>query len=75
MCPKIERVIKITAFYDAAELEWGRISANDDVVKQSSIVDDYNAKLLSKKRQYCYYSTDIPKPNAAVVWGEDLSPR
>jgi len=46
--PKIERVIKIPPSMMLQNWMGSDIS-NDDVVKQSSIVDDYNAKLLSKK--------------------------
>jgi hypothetical protein len=46
--------------------------SNDDVVKQSSIVDDYNARLLSKKGNIATIQL-TPKPNAAVVWGKIIS--
>ena len=69
--PKIERVIKIPPSMMLQNWMGSDIS-NDDVVKQSSIVDDYNAKLLSKKGNIATVEL-IPKPNAAVVWGKIIS--
>ncbi len=66
--PKIERVIKIPPSMMLQNWMGSDIS-NDDVVKQSSIVDDYNAKLLSKKGNVATIEL-MPKPNAAVVWGK-----
>ncbi|HHO65114.1 MAG TPA: outer membrane lipoprotein-sorting protein [Epsilonproteobacteria bacterium] len=69
--PKIERVIKIPP--SMMLQNWmGSDITNDDVVKQSSIVDDYHAKLLSKKRNIATIQL-TPKPNAAVVWGKIIS--
>ena len=66
--PKIERIIKIPP--SMMLQNWmGSDITNDDVVKQSSIVDDYNAKLLSKKGKVATIAL-TPKPNAAVVWGK-----
>ncbi len=48
---------------------------NDDIVKESSILDDYTHTLDGKKKvdgHECYAITMIPKPNAAVVWGKLL---
>jgi len=69
--PKIERVIKIPPSMMLQNWMGSDIS-NDDVVRQSSIVDDYNAKLLSKKGNVATIQL-IPKPNAAVVWGKIVS--
>jgi len=69
--PKIERVIKIPP--SMMLQNWmGSDITNDDVVKQSSIVDDYHAKLLSKKGNIATIQL-TPKPNAAVVWGKIIS--
>jgi len=49
---------------------------NDDLVKQSSIVTDYNHKLLGKETirgLECYKIELIPLPDAAVVWGKIIS--
>ncbi len=69
--PKIERVIKIPPSMMLQNWMGSDIS-NDDVVKQSSLVDDYNAKLLSKSGSVATIEL-TPKPNAAVVWGKIVS--
>lgn len=46
---------------------------NDDIVKESSILDDYTHALDGKKKvegHECYVIAMTPKPNAAVVWGK-----
>jgi outer membrane lipoprotein-sorting protein len=46
---------------------------NDDIVKESSILDDYTHILDGKKNidgYECYVITMNPKPDAAVVWGK-----
>ena len=69
--PRIERVIKIPP--SMMLQNWmGSDITNDDVVKQSSIVDDYHARLLSKKGNIATVEL-TPKPNAAVVWGKIVS--
>ena len=69
--PKIERTIKIPP--SMMLQNWmGSDITNDDMVKQSSIVDDYNAKLLSKKGNVATIQL-TPKPNAPVVWGKIVS--
>ena len=48
---------------------------NDDLVRESSIVIDYNHKMLGKEtvRGYdCYKIELIPLPDAPVVWGKVL---
>lgn len=42
---------------------------NDDMVKQSSIVDDYDAKILKKEGNIITLEL-TPKENAAVAWGK-----
>ena len=69
--PRIERIIKIPP--SMMLQNWmGSDITNDDVVKQSSIVDDYTPKLLGKKGKIATIAL-IPKPNAAVVWGKIVS--
>jgi len=49
---------------------------NDDLVKQSSIVVDYDHKLLGEETirdQVCYKIELIPHEDAAVVWGKIIS--
>lgn len=69
--PTIERVIKIPSSMMLQKWMGSDIS-NDDVVKQSSIVDDYTAKLLSKEGNIATISL-TPKSDAAVVWGKIIS--
>ncbi|MCD6454234.1 MAG: outer membrane lipoprotein-sorting protein [Candidatus Aminicenantes bacterium] len=65
--PSIERVIKIPSSMMGAS--WmGSHFTNDDLVKEYSIVDDYNPELKSQDREF-YYLVLYPKPQAAVVWG------
>ena len=66
--PRIERTIKIPP--SMMLQNWmGSDITNDDIVKQSSIVDDYTPKLLGKKGTIATIQL-TPKPNAAVVWGK-----
>lgn len=70
--PKIERVIKIPP--SMMMQSWlGSDFTNDDLVKESSIVDDYGHKLIGIEAQgeYDVYKIELtPKPDAAVVWGK-----
>ncbi len=46
---------------------------NDDILKESSMVVDYNHTLLSEEKvngRTCYKIRMVPKEDAAVVWGE-----
>ena len=48
---------------------------NDDLVKESSLVDDYDQKLLGKETMNgieCYKLELTPLEGAAVVWGKIL---
>jgi outer membrane lipoprotein-sorting protein len=66
--PKIERIIKIPP--SMMLQNWmGSDITNDDMVKQSSIVEDYNAKVLSKENEMVTIEL-LPKEDAAVVWGK-----
>ena len=57
-----------TRFYDASN--WmGSDFTNDDMVKESSLEEDYRAKLLSKKGNSATLEL-IPREDAAVVWGK-----
>jgi outer membrane lipoprotein-sorting protein len=69
--PKIERIIKIPP--SMMLQNWmGSDITNDDMVKQSSLVDDYDAKIL--KREGDYVTIELtPKEDAAVVWGKIVS--
>jgi outer membrane lipoprotein-sorting protein len=69
--PKVERIIKIPP--SMMLQPWmGSDFANDDLVKESSILDDYTHKVLGVSPldgQSAYQVEAVPKPDAAVVWG------
>lgn len=66
--PKIEKTIKIPP--SMMLQSWmGSDFTNDDLVKESSIVDDYTARLLAQDAT-TYTIELLPKPNAAVTWGK-----
>ncbi|MDX1829862.1 MAG: outer membrane lipoprotein-sorting protein [Lutibacter sp.] len=70
--PAIGRMIKIPA--SMLSQGWmGSDYTNDDILKQSSIVVDYNHKLIDEETVNGYKSYKIemtPKEDAAVVWGK-----
>ena len=68
--PKIERTIKIPP--SMMLQSWmGSDFTNDDLVKESSLIDDYEAGLLAEE-EGAYKIELIPKPEAAVTWGKVL---
>ena len=69
--PKIERIIKIPA--SMMLQSWmGTDITNDDMVKQSSLVDDYDVSILKEEGPVVTLKL-IPKSSAAVVWGKIVS--
>jgi outer membrane lipoprotein-sorting protein len=72
--PKVERTIKIPP--SMMLQPWmGSDFTNDDLVKESSVVDDYSHRIVrteSTDAQAAYVIEAIPKPDAAVVWGKIL---
>ena len=69
--PKIERVIKIPP--SMMLQNWmGSDITNDDMVKQSSIVEDYEPTILKKEGEMVMMQL-LPKEEAAVVWGKIIS--
>ncbi len=70
--PGIERMIKMSS--SVMSQSWmGSDFTNDDLVKQSSAVNDYTHTLekTEKIREFdCYKIILIPKEHAAVVWGK-----
>lgn len=73
--PSIERTIKLPP--SMMMQSWmGSDFTNDDLVRESSIVNDYTHEfdgdtvLLGRD---CYKIVLTPKPDAAVVWGEIIS--
>ena len=69
--PKIERIIKIPP--SMMLQKWmGSDITNDDMVKQSSMVEDYDPKII--KRDGTVVTIElIPKEDAAVVWGKIIT--
>lgn len=72
--PILERIIKLPP--SMMTNSWmGTDFTNDDLVKESSVVDDYHHRLLGDTvldGKTCYKLELIPKPNTAVVWGKLL---
>ncbi|MCJ7766749.1 MAG: outer membrane lipoprotein-sorting protein, partial [Thiovulaceae bacterium] len=69
--PKIERVIKIPP--SMMLQSWmGSDFTNDDLVKQSSIVDDYTPTVLDREGDIVTLQL-TPREDAAVVWGKIVS--
>ncbi len=73
--PSIERMVKIPP--SMMMQSWmGSDFSNDDLVRQSSIVRDYEHKLLRKelvRNQECYKIELIAKEDAPVAWGKIVS--
>jgi len=73
--PSIERTIKMPP--SMMMQNWmGTDFTNDDLVKESSIVEDYNHKIIGDSTidgRSCYKIEMIPKENAAVAWGKIIS--
>ncbi len=73
--PTISRMIKIPP--SMMMQSWmGSDFTNDDLVKQSSIVKDYDHKLVGEdtlRGMECYKIVLTPHPDAPVVWGKIIS--
>src|SRR5574341_2047305 len=72
--PNVERTIKIPP--SMMMQPWmGSDFTNDDLVKQSSAVDDYTQRVLKTETAAegpVYVVEALPKPDAPVVWGKIL---
>lgn len=70
--PSIERNIKMPP--SMMNQSWmGTDFTNDDLVKEASILEDYNHTFLEDveiEGRDCYKIQLIPKPKSAVVWGK-----
>ena len=70
--PSIERNIKMPP--SMMSQSWmGTDFTNDDLVKEASILEDYNHSFLAEvtiDARTCYKIQLLPKPKAAVVWGK-----
>ncbi|MES2948766.1 MAG: outer membrane lipoprotein-sorting protein [Pseudomonadota bacterium] len=70
--PNIERTIKIPPSL-MLQPWFGSDFTNDDMVRESSYVNDYNHKIIGQPTidgQETYEVVGLPKENAAVVWGK-----
>ncbi len=66
--PKIEKTIKIPS--SMMLQSWmGSDFTNDDLAKESSIMDDYNHKLIDQNST-TFKIELLPKEDSAVVWGK-----
>ncbi|MCB0648574.1 MAG: outer membrane lipoprotein-sorting protein [Saprospiraceae bacterium] len=69
--PKIDRVIKMPP--SMMTQSWmGSDFSNDDLVNQTSPVNDYTHTMMGEELvegQKCWKIKMVPKPNVAVVWG------
>lgn len=72
--PSIDRTIKMPP--SMMMQNWmGTDLTNDDLVKQSSMIDDYDQKIVGEEKVEglnCWKLELIPHPNAPVVWGKVL---
>jgi outer membrane lipoprotein-sorting protein len=70
--PSIDRLIKLPP--SMMSQSWmGSDFTNDDLVRESSTIDDYTHKLLRKEQKNgyeCHVIELVPKPNAPIVWGK-----
>lgn len=70
--PVLERNIKLPA--SMMTQSWmGTDFTNDDLVKESSVVDDYNHTIAGDttiQNRDCYIVNMVPKPQTAVVWSK-----
>ncbi len=70
--PTLERSIKLPP--SMMSQSWmGTDFTNDDLVKESSVVEDYTHTIMGDTlvaERDCYIIQMIPKPEAAVVWGK-----
>jgi outer membrane lipoprotein-sorting protein len=73
--PAAQKIIKIPP--SMMLQSWmGSDFTNDDLVKESSVVDDYTHKIMGEEKYKgydCYKIESIPKPDAGVVWGKLLT--
>ena len=70
--PSLEKIIKLPP--SMMSQSWmGTDFTNDDLVKESSVVNDYDHSIIGDTtidNRNCYIIRMIPKAEAAVVWGK-----
>lgn len=68
--PSLERTVKLPP--SMMSQSWmGTDFTNDDLVKESSVTDDYDHKIVGSDtilERDCYKIEMLPKPDAAVIW-------
>lgn len=72
--PTIDRLIKLPPSM-MAQSWMGSDFTNDDLVRESSTINDYEHRLIGEGEidgYSCYKIEMIPKPDAAIVWGKVL---
>ncbi len=73
--PSVRKIIKIPP--SMMLQSWmGSDFTNDDLVRQSSIVEDYDHSIIGEEELDgfdCYKILLIPKPDAGVVWGKIIT--
>ena len=73
--PSVNRIIKLPP--SMMMQSWmGSDFTNDDLVRQSSIVEDYTHSIVGKEvldGYDCYKIVMTPKPEAGVVWGKIIT--
>lgn len=72
--PAISRLIKLPP--SMMSQGWmGSDYTNDDILKESSVVNDYSHEITGEEKidgRDCYKITMMPKEEAAVVWGRQI---
>jgi len=73
--PTVQKTIKIPP--SMMNQSWmGSDFTNDDLVRSSSYVNDYEHKIVGEEKIdnfLCYKIESIPKPEAGIVWGKVIS--
>ncbi len=70
--PKVERTIKVPPSM-MLQAWMGSDFTNDDLVKESSMIDDYTHEIITEETidgELAYRIKSIPKADAPVVWGK-----
>lgn len=72
--PKIDKVMKIPPSMMMGS--WmGSDFTNDDLVKESSLLEDYNFELMPQRngQEDSYFIKLLPKEKSAIVWGKIIA--
>ncbi len=70
--PRIERTIRLPSSM-MAQSWMGSDFTNDDLVRDSNLIDDYEHRLLRTEAyqdRECYVIEMIPRPDTPIVWGK-----